>query len=70
MTITSEPKGPIIFECDVKGCNESIETECFNFQGALLKAKSRGWMPHFVDGEWIHLCDVHEEEFKDRELEL
>lgn len=62
--------GPITFVCDVKDCRESCETDCFNFSGALTKAKSRGWMPHFVDGEWIHLCDVHEEEYKDGELEL
>lgn len=63
-------KGPIIFECDINECHESIETECFEFSGALAKAKSRGWMPHFVDGEWIHLCDVHEEEFQEGSLEL
>ena len=63
-------RGPIIFECDYKTCRESIETDCFEFSGALGKAKSRGWMPHYVDGEWVHLCPVHEEEFKSGEFEL
>jgi len=71
MTIERDgARGPIIFKCDIHKCHESIKTECFEFSGALAKAKSRGWMPHFVDGEWSHLCPEHEEEFMAGEIEL
>jgi hypothetical protein len=52
--------GPITIWCDAKGCSESTETHCEDFNGALAKAKSRGWRVKNVGSphapEWEHLC--------------
>lgn len=48
--------GPFVVECDE--CHEVMELDTFNFQGALAKLKSRGWVPQFnseTEG-WDHLC--------------
>lgn len=60
-------KGPYTLECNVKGCHEILETDCFNFDGARAKWRSRGWMAHYdseSDG-WYHLCPEHEEEYNE-----
>lgn len=62
--------GPFTLECDIRDCHEILETDCFNFGGAREKWRSRGWMAHFVEGEWVHLCPEHEEEYKAGKLEL
>jgi hypothetical protein len=48
--------GPFVVECD--DCHETMELDCFNFQGALAKLKSRGWKPKYnpETEEWEHLC--------------
>jgi hypothetical protein len=46
--------GPISFQCD--NCNEIEETHCMNFNGALAKIKSHGWVVRLLKEQWHHYC--------------
>lgn len=46
--------GPITFACDE--CGEVDETRCREFDGALAKVKSHGWVARKEGEEWLHLC--------------
>lgn len=57
MTLEREGyNGPFVVQCD--DCMEVMELDTFNFEGALAKLKSRGWVPKFnPDTEkWEHRC--------------
>jgi len=57
MTIERERyNSPITIMCDGRKCPEYIDTETSDFQGAIAKAKSRGWRPVLILKEWSHLC--------------
>ena len=55
MTIERERfGGPIAFCCDE--CGEVDETHCENFDGALAKVRSHGWVARKDGDDWFHYC--------------
>ena len=46
--------GTIVFECD--SCNEVLETETRNFDGALAILKRKDWKAQKIGELWIHAC--------------
>ena len=46
--------GPITFCCDE--CGDLLETRASIFEGALAKAKSRGWTAYKSGNDWNHSC--------------
>lgn len=54
MIVRPHYNGPIDLACDK--CPESIETHCESFNGALAKAKSRGWSVRKSGADWLHFC--------------
>ncbi len=61
MTI-EKVKGDIVFHCDLRGCDEGIETQESDFALARDKAKDEGWQFRNRDGVWKHFCGrTHED---------
>jgi len=55
-------KGKVAFHCDLKGCNEGIETDSGDFTTALNEARAEGWLTRKRDDVWKHFCcQTHEE---------
>lgn len=55
-------KGNVTFLCDLRGCDNDLETATGDFAEAKDEAKQEGWQFRNRDGEWKHFCcRTHEE---------
>lgn len=55
-------KVAVAFLCDLKGCNNDLETGEKDFTEAGSAAKEEGWEFRKRDGVWKHFCcRTHEE---------
>jgi len=59
-------KGKVAFLCDLKGCENGLETDTGDFYAAKDKAREEGWVYRFRDGEWLHFCCENHEEMQFR----
>ena len=57
MSLTQD-RGDFIFECDGKGCHETIETRTGNFEAARNQWRRYGWKARKVGEDWKHFCQV------------
>lgn len=55
-------KGCVAFHCDLKGCDDSIETATGDFSEARDEAKEAGWQFRKRDDVWKHFCSTGHEE--------
>ncbi len=55
-------KGSIAFFCDLKGCEEGVETGERDFKEASNHAKSEGWLFRKRGDVWKHFCSEGHEE--------
>lgn len=49
-------KNNVAFHCDLRGCNDSLETEEDDFKEASEEAKRADWQFRNRDGVWKHFC--------------
>lgn len=55
-------KNDISFHCDLKGCDEGLETGEDDFAEAKDVAKEAGWQFRKREDGWKHFCSrIHEE---------
>jgi hypothetical protein len=46
--------GKHVFECD--RCNETLETDTADFNGALRILRGADWRSHQIGRDWVHTC--------------
>lgn len=55
-------KGKVAFLCDLRGCDNGLETDTGDFHEAAAEAKQEGWQFRNREGEWKHFCCGNHEE--------